>query len=62
MLSSISATERAFARYPIFWGLHNIGSLPNPDPTDTGDWDKRLLDNCSINVDPAIEGERGNLR
>ena len=54
--------KRAFARYPIFWGLQNIGSLPNPDPTDTGDWDKKLLNSSHVDIDPAIEGERGNLR
>jgi alpha-1,3-glucan synthase len=25
-------------RYPIFWCLKSIGSLPNPDPTDTAEW------------------------
>jgi alpha-1,3-glucan synthase len=28
--------KRSWARYPIFWNLSNIGSLPNPDPSDTG--------------------------
>ncbi|KAJ5199138.1 Glycoside hydrolase superfamily [Penicillium cf. griseofulvum] len=28
--------KRSFARYPIFWSLGKIGSLPNPDPSDTG--------------------------
>ncbi|KAJ5589900.1 hypothetical protein N7450_003872 [Penicillium hetheringtonii] len=27
--------KRSWARYPIFWSLSNIGSLPNPDPADT---------------------------
>ncbi|KAI9931074.1 hypothetical protein ASPWEDRAFT_124272 [Aspergillus wentii DTO 134E9] len=27
--------KRSWARYPIFWSLDKIGSLPNPDPTDT---------------------------
>lgn len=27
--------KRSWARYPIFWSLSSIGSLPNPDPTDT---------------------------
>ncbi|RAK95230.1 alpha-1,3-glucan synthase Ags3 [Aspergillus ibericus CBS 121593] len=27
--------KRSWARYPIFWSLEKIGSLPNPDPTDT---------------------------
>ncbi|KAJ9353608.1 CAZyme family GH13 [Paecilomyces variotii] len=28
--------KRSWARYPIFWSLEKIGSLPNPDPSDTG--------------------------
>ncbi|KAH2916900.1 hypothetical protein KXV64_009499 [Aspergillus fumigatus] len=28
--------KRSWARYPIFWSLDKIGSLPNPDPSDTG--------------------------
>jgi alpha-1,3-glucan synthase len=28
--------KRSWARYPIFWSLGKIGSLPNPDPSDTG--------------------------
>ncbi|KAL4740285.1 hypothetical protein BDV11DRAFT_214565 [Aspergillus similis] len=27
--------QRSWARYPIFWSLGKIGSLPNPDPSDT---------------------------
>ena len=27
--------KRSWARYPIFWGLDDIGQLPNPDPSDT---------------------------
>ncbi|KAL9004469.1 MAG: hypothetical protein Q9188_002722, partial [Gyalolechia gomerana] len=54
--------KRSFARYPIFWGLSNVGSLPNPDPTDTGDWDKKLPTKDSVIIDPATEGERGELR
>jgi len=26
--------ERAKARYPIFWGLSNVGGFSNPDPSD----------------------------
>ena len=32
--------KRSWARYPIFWSLSNIGSLPNPDPSDTGSVEK----------------------
>lgn len=54
--------KRSFARYPIFWGLSNVGSLPNPDPTDTGDWDKKQPGKDGVFVDPVTEGERGELR
>ncbi|KAL8859588.1 MAG: hypothetical protein Q9178_003987 [Gyalolechia marmorata] len=54
--------KRSFARYPIFWGLSNVGSLPNPDPTDTGDWDKTLLQKGEVTIDTAMEAERGELR
>ena len=26
--------RRSMFRYPIFWGLKQVGSLPNPDPSD----------------------------
>lgn len=32
--------KRSWARYPIFWSLSSIGSLPNPDPSDTGSVDQ----------------------
>ncbi|KAJ5949119.1 hypothetical protein N7454_000703 [Penicillium verhagenii] len=32
--------RRSWARYPIFWSLSSIGSLPNPDPSDTASVDK----------------------
>ncbi|KAJ5902211.1 hypothetical protein N7495_002739 [Penicillium taxi] len=32
--------KRSWARYPIFWSLSSIGSLPNPDPSDTGALDR----------------------
>ncbi len=54
--------KRSFARYPIFWGLSKIGSLPNPDPTDTDDWDKQLPNLKDINVDADFEASRGDLR
>ncbi|KAL8775629.1 MAG: hypothetical protein Q9209_000125 [Squamulea sp. 1 TL-2023] len=54
--------KRSFARYPIFWGLSNVGSLPNPDPTDTGDWDKTMLQKDSVEIDTTMEAERGALR
>src|SRR5450755_2394540 len=53
---------RALMRYPIFWGLHKIGALPNPDPTDTAAWDKALPKQEDIVIDSEMEANRGNLR
>lgn len=51
--------DRAFARYPIFWGLPQIGKLPNPDPTDTAAWDKiKFLNDKTIEIDQEYEGSR----
>lgn len=55
--------HRSFARYPIFWGLPNIGQLPNPDPTDTAGWDKeQFLNDTTVDVDEGYEAGRGELR
>ncbi|KAG9248333.1 hypothetical protein BJ878DRAFT_564182 [Calycina marina] len=54
--------KRSFARYPIFWGLKEIGSLPNPDPTDTAQWERGADDNMEITVDPEFEGKRPELK
>lgn len=53
--------KRSFARYPIFWGLKEIGSLPNPDPADTGDW-KRGEPIEEAQVDPEFEARRADLK
>ncbi|KAL8689434.1 MAG: hypothetical protein Q9218_004894 [Villophora microphyllina] len=53
---------RSHARYPIFWGLKKIGKLPNPDPSDTGEWDKQLPKEEDIHVDPDFEAGRGELK
>lgn len=53
--------KRLYARYPIFWGLKEIGSLQNPDPTDTGDWTKSEHNN-DARVDPNYEAGRTILR
>lgn len=53
---------RSHARYPIFWGLKKIGKLPNPDPSDTGEWDKQLPKEEDIHVDPEFEAGRGDLK
>lgn len=49
--------KRSWARYPIFWGLKEIGSLPNPDPTDTADW-RRGEQMEDAQVDPEFEASR----
>ncbi|RMD41453.1 hypothetical protein DV735_g3662, partial [Chaetothyriales sp. CBS 134920] len=54
--------KRSWARYPIFWGLKKCGALPNPDPSDTGEWDKKLPRPEDIHVDPEYEASRGELR
>ena len=54
--------KRSYARYPIFWGLKKIGALPNPDPSDTGVWDKKLPREEDIKIDPGFEAGRPELR
>lgn len=53
---------RSYLRYPIFWGLKKVGQLPNPDPTDTGEWDKKLPREDDIIVDPEFESRRPGLK
>lgn len=54
--------KRSWARYPIFWGLKGIGALPNPDPSDVAEWDKKLADPKDITIDEVYEASRGGLR
>lgn len=54
--------KRSWARYPIFWGLKGIGALPNPDPSDVAEWDKKLADPKDITIDEVYEATRGGLR
>jgi alpha-1,3-glucan synthase len=54
--------KRSFARYPIFWGLTKIGSLPNPDPSDTAPWNKDHQLPESAPIDVEAESQRGMLR
>jgi alpha-1,3-glucan synthase len=56
--------KRSFARYPIFWGLKSIGALPNPDPSDTGEWNKKAakIEATAVEIDEASQVERRNLR
>lgn len=49
-------------RTAIFWGLKEIGKLPNPDPSDTAPWSREEEANQVITVDPAYEASRGDLR
>ncbi|PNS16674.1 Cell wall alpha-1,3-glucan synthase ags1 [Sphaceloma murrayae] len=54
--------KRSWARYPIFWGLRNIGSLPNPDPSDLAEWHKKYEDPNKIVIDQAWETERATFK
>ncbi|KAF2724832.1 glycosyltransferase family 5 protein [Polychaeton citri CBS 116435] len=54
--------KRSWARYPIFWGLNKIGALPNPDPSDVAEWDKKLADPENIKVDEVFESARAGLK
>ncbi|KAF7509611.1 hypothetical protein GJ744_007649 [Endocarpon pusillum] len=54
--------KRSYARYPIFWGLKKVGNLPNPDPSDTGEWNKELPKEEDIRVDPSFEAGRAELK
>ena len=54
--------KRSYARYPIFWGLKKVGNLPNPDPADTGEWNKELPKETDITVDPNYEAGRGDFK
>lgn len=47
--------KRAFARYPIFWGMKDVGGLPNPDPTDTGSCSGGQIKLEEISVDKEFE-------
>ncbi|RDW75869.1 glycoside hydrolase family 13 protein [Coleophoma crateriformis] len=53
--------KRSWARYPIFWGLNKIGNLPNPDPSDTGEWTgEQDKEEAVVNQD--FEANRGELK
>ncbi|KAL8948183.1 MAG: hypothetical protein Q9222_005608 [Ikaeria aurantiellina] len=54
--------KRSFARYPIFWGLPKIDSLPNPDPTDTAEWNNENPKIKDIEVDQESEAARVGLK
>lgn len=54
--------KRSYARYPIFWGLRKVGNLPNPDPSDTGVWNKELPKESEISIDIEYEIKRADLK
>ncbi|KAH8602698.1 cell wall alpha-1,3-glucan synthase mok13 [Bisporella sp. PMI_857] len=54
--------KRSFARYAIFWGLKEIGSLPNPDPTDTAEWTRDAKDETEVQIDLDFEAKRPELK
>lgn len=54
--------KRAFARYPIFWGMKDVGGLPNPDPTDTASWYGEQIKTEEISVDEELEASKPTLK
>ena len=54
--------KRSFARYPILWGIDKVGGLPNPDPTDTGEWNKQQVKTSEIPVDEELEAAKPDLK
>lgn len=54
--------KRSFARYPILWGIDKVGALPNPDPTDTGVWNKEQVKTSDIPVDEELEKAKPDLK
>lgn len=58
--------DRSLARYPIFWSLKNIGQLPNPDPSDTAEWEPEKDVSGSkkegVEINAEFEAGRGDLR
>jgi alpha-1,3-glucan synthase len=54
--------RRSKQRYPIFWSLPKIGSLPNPDPADIAEMDTSKKRKEGVVVDSAMEANRGLLR
>jgi alpha-1,3-glucan synthase len=53
--------KRSWARYPIFWGLKEIGQVPNPDPSDLAAWDPDAEPE-ELEIDYEFEKNRGDLR
>jgi alpha-1,3-glucan synthase len=55
-------SRRSRQRYPIFWSLPKVGSLPNPDPADIAEVDNVNRSKQEIAIDSAMEAERGVFR
>jgi len=54
--------KRSKQRYPIFWSLPKIGSLPNPDPADTAEMDSPTQRKQAAVIDRAMEASRREIR
>ena len=54
--------RRSKLRYPIFWNLPKIGSLPNPDPADTAEIDTPKQISEGAVIDSVMEANRRELR
>lgn len=54
--------KRAFARYPIFWGMKDVGGLANPDPTDTASWHGEHINPDEVAVDEELEASKPKLK
>ncbi|KAJ5721168.1 uncharacterized protein N7483_009102 [Penicillium malachiteum] len=55
--------KRSYARYPIFWGLKNIGALPNPDPSDIAEWSPSMNNSLEdVSIDTEFEASRAALK
>ncbi|RDH26749.1 hypothetical protein BDQ94DRAFT_164227 [Aspergillus welwitschiae] len=53
----------SYVCYPIFWGLRKVGNLPNPDPSDVGEWTKDSFPKVGdIQVDQDFEAGRAELK
>ena len=52
--------KRSYARYPIFWNLDKIGSLPNPDPSDVGDLDDKFA--STHKFEPHVNSREERLK
>lgn len=63
-VSTKQHSARSFARYPVFWGLEKIITLPYPDPTDTEDLksDFQVYDKKYKIIDHDFEANRPVLR